>query len=128
MCIRDRLDTIISGIDWKAGDEVVMALQDYGAMVDMFKQQARRYGIVNKFVSVPNHPASDDEIVKLYEQAITPKTRLLMVCHIINITGHILPIQKIADMAHARGVEVMVDGATAVGHFDFKIPDLSCDY
>lgn len=124
----ESLDTIISGIDWKVGDEVVMALQDYGAMVDMFKQQARRYGIVNKFVSVPNHPASDDEIVKLYEQAITPKTRLLMVCHIINITGHILPIQKIADMAHARGVEVMVDGAHAVGHFDFKIPDLHCDY
>ncbi len=124
----ESLDTIISGIDWKAGDEVVMAQQDYGAMLDMFKQQARRYGIVNKIISVPNHPTSDEEIVELYAQAITPKTRLLMVCHIINITGQILPVQKIADMAHARGVEVLVDGAHAVGHFDFKIPDLHCDY
>lgn len=124
----ESLDTIISGIDWKAGDEVVMAQQDYGAMLDMFKQQARRYGIINKIISIPNHPTSDDEIVALYAQAVTPKTRLLMVCHIINITGHILPVQKIADMAHERGVEVLVDGAHAVGHFDFKIPDLHCDY
>ena len=124
----ESLDTIISGIDWKAGDEVVMAMQDYGAMVDMFKQQARRYGIVNRIISIPNHPTSDEEIVALYENAITPKTRLLMLCHIINVTGHILPVRKIADMAHAKGVEVMVDGAHAVGHFDFKLPDLHCDY
>ncbi len=124
----ESLDTIISGIDWKAGDEVVMAMQDYGAMVDMFKQQARRYGIVNRIISIPNHPSSDEEIVALYENAITPKTRLLMLCHIINVTGHILPVRKIADMAHAKGVEVMVDGAHAVGHFDFKLPDLHCDY
>lgn len=124
----ESLDTIISGMDWKAGDEAIMAMQDYGAMVDMFKQQARRYGIVNKIISIPNHPTFDEEIVGLYAQAITPKTRLLMVCHIINVTGHILPVQKIADMAHAKGVEVMVDGAHAVGHFDFKIPDLHCDY
>ncbi len=124
----ESLDTIISGIDWKAGDEVVMAMQDYGAMVDMFKQQARRYGIVNRIISIPNHPFSDEEIVALYENAITPKTRLLMLCHIINVTGHILPVRKIADMAHAKGVEVMVDGAHAVGHFDFKLPDLHCDY
>lgn len=124
----ESLDTIISGIDWKTGDEVVMAMQDYGAMVDMFKQQARRYGIVNRIISIPNHPSSDEDIVALYENAITPKTRLLMLCHIINVTGHILPVRKIADMAHAKGVEVMVDGAHAVGHFDFKLPDLHCDY
>jgi selenocysteine lyase/cysteine desulfurase len=124
----ESLDTIISGIDWKAGDEAVMALQDYGAMLDMFKQQARRYGIVNNMVSIPNHPASDEEIVELYAQAITPKTRLLMVSHMVNITGHIMPVRKICDMAHRRNVEVLVDGAHAVGHFDFKIPDLGCDY
>jgi selenocysteine lyase/cysteine desulfurase len=81
-----------------------------------------------KKISVPNHPTSDEEIVSLYEQAITPKTKLLMVCHMINITGQILPIRKICDMAHKRGVEVMVDGAHAVAHFQFKITDLDCDY
>lgn len=124
----ESLDTVIAGFDWKAGDEAVMAEQDYGAMLDMFKLQARRYGIVNKMVSVPNHPKSDEEIVEIYAKAITPKTRLLMVCHIINITGHILPIKKICDMAHAKGVDVMVDGAHAINHFNFKISDLGCDY
>ena len=124
----ESIDSIISGIDWKAGDEAVMALQDYGAMLDMFKQQAKRYGIVNKIISLPNHPKSDEEIVDLYEKAISPKTRLLMVCHMVNITGHILPIKKICDMAHSHGVEVIVDGAHAFAHIDFKINDLGCDY
>lgn len=124
----ESIDTIVAGMDWKAGDEAVMALQDYGAMLDMFKQQARRYGIVNTMISVPNHPQSDEEIVDLYEKAITPKTRLLMCCQMINITGHILPIKKICDMAHRHGVEVIVDGAHAFAHIDFKITDLGCDY
>lgn len=124
----ESLDTVISGIDWKRGDEAVMAVQDYGAMLEMFSQQARRYGIVNREVELPNHPQSDDELVSLYEKAITPRTRLLMLCHIVNITGQILPVRKIADMAHRHGVEVMVDGAHAVGHFDFRLPDLGCDY
>lgn len=124
----ESLDTVIAGYDWKAGDEAIMAMQDYGSMLDMFKLQARRYGMVNKIISIPNHPKSDEEIVEIYAQAITPKTRLLMVCHIINITGHILPIKKICDMAHAKGVDVMVDGAHAFAHLDFKISDLGCDY
>lgn len=124
----ESLDMIISGLDWNPGDEAVMAEQDYGAMRDMFSQVSKRYGVINKVVSVPNHPDSDDEIVNLYASVITDKTKLLMVCHMINITGQILPVRKICDMAHNRGVEVMVDGAHAFGHFGFKIPDLHCDY
>ena len=66
--------------------------------------------------------------MQVYANAITPKTRLLMVCHMVNVTGQILPVRKIADMAHARGVDVMVDGAHAFAHFDYKIPDLGGDY
>lgn len=124
----ESIDSIISGIDWKSGDEAIMAEQDYGSMLDMFKQQARRYGMVNKIISVPNHPKSDEEIVNMYEKAITSKTRLLMVSHIINITGHLLPIKKICDMAHSHGVEVIVDGAHSFAQIDFKITDLGCDY
>jgi selenocysteine lyase/cysteine desulfurase len=124
----ESLDTVISGLDWKAGDEAVMAAQDYGSMLDMFSQQARRHGIVNRIVSLPNHPASDEEIVALYEKALTPKTRLLMVCHLVNITGQILPVRKISDMAHRHGVPVMVDGAHSFAHLNFKIADLGCDY
>lgn len=124
----ESLDTVIGGFDWKAGDEAVMAEQDYGAMLDMFKLQARRYGMVNRVVSLPLDPSSDEDIVQLYANAITPRTRLLMVCHMVNITGQILPVRKIADMAHAKGVHVMVDGAHAFAQLTFRIPDLGVDY
>lgn len=124
----ESMDTVISGFNWKAGDEAVMAEQDYGSMLDMFRQQARRFGIVNTLVNLPLHPASDEEIVSIYEKAITPKTRMLMICHMINISGQILPVQKICEMAHRHGVKVLVDGAHAVGHFEFSLKDLNCDY
>ena len=124
----ESIDTVVSGYEWKAGDEAVVAEQDYGHMLAHFRLMSRRHGIVNKLVSVPNDPGTDDEIVRLYAGAITPRTRVLMVSHMINVTGHILPIRKIADMAHARGVDVLVDGAHAFAHFDFRIPDLGCDY
>jgi len=124
----ESLDTIIAAYDWRPGDEAVMAIQDYGSMLDMFRLQARRYGLVNKKVDVPLHPKDDEEIVSLYEKAITPNTRLLMVSHMINITGQILPIQKICAMAHTHGVDVLVDGAHCVGHFEYSISSLDCDY
>jgi len=124
----ESLDLIIGGIHWNKGDEAVMAEQDYGAMLNHFKLVERRFGTVNRMVSVPNHPKNDEEIVDVYAAAITDKTRLLMVCHMVNITGQVLPIRKIADMAHARGVEVMVDGAHAFSHIDFQMEDLDCDY
>jgi selenocysteine lyase/cysteine desulfurase len=124
----ESIDTVVSGLDWKPGDEAVMAAQDYGHMLAQFRLMARRHGIVNRVVSVPLDPKSDNEVVDVYAAAITPKTRLMMVSHMINVTGHILPVRKIADMAHARGVDVLVDGAHAFAHFDYRIPDLGCDY
>ena len=124
----ESLDMIIGGYPWEEGDEAIFAKQDYGSMRDHFELIAKRYGVINKVVSVPNHPESDEEIVALYESQISPKTRLMMVCHMINITGQILPIRKICDMAHSHGVEVMVDGAHCVGHIEVNIADLNCDY
>ena len=124
----ESLDLVISGFPWKKGDEAIYAKQDYGTMKEMFEQISDRYGVVNKIISVPNHPKNDEEIVSLYEGQITSKTKLIMVCHMINITGQILPIKKICEMAHSYGVEVMVDGAHCVGHFDFSIDEFNCDY
>jgi selenocysteine lyase/cysteine desulfurase len=124
----ESLDLIIGGYPWKKGDEAVFAVQDYGAMQLHFEQMQKRYGIVCKKVSLPNHPKSDEEIVELYESQITPKTKLLMVCHMVNVTGQILPIRKICDMAHSHGVEVMVDGAHCVGHIKVDLAELNCDY
>ena len=124
----ESLDTVIAGYDWRPGDEAVMCEQDYGHMLAHFRLQARRHGMVNKVVSLPIDPKSDDEVVQVYASAVTPRTRLMMVPHIVNITGQILPVRKIVDMAHARGVDVMVDGAHAFAHFEYKISDLGCEY
>lgn len=124
----ESLDMVIGGYPWQPGDEAVFAEQDYGAMQMQFHLVADRFGVVNRVLSLPMHPASDEEIVALYEAAITPRTRLLMICHMVNITGQILPVRKICDMAHRHGVEVLVDGAHCVGHFPVDIPALGCDY
>jgi selenocysteine lyase/cysteine desulfurase len=124
----ESLDTIIAGFKWQAGDEAVMAVQDYGAMLDMFREVATRHGVVNKIVSVPLNPSSDEEIVALYKNAITPKTKLLLVSHVINISGQVMPIRKICDMAHTHGVKVLVDGAHAFAQLVYTIPELHCDF
>ena len=124
----ESIDLIISGYPWQKGDEAIVSNQDYGSLLNMFELAERRYGIKVKKIDIPMHPENDEEIVAVYEEAITPKTKLMMVPHIVNITGHILPVRKIADMAHSHGVEIMLDGAHAVGHFDFNISELDCDY
>ena len=124
----ESLNLIIQGQKWKKGDEAIMALQDYGAMRNQFRLMERRFEITVREVSIPNHPKNDEEIVSLYESVITSKTQLLMVCHMVNITGQIMPVQKICDMAHRYGVRVVVDGAHAFGHIQFSIEDVHCDY
>jgi selenocysteine lyase/cysteine desulfurase len=124
----ESLDLVISGYPWKAGDEAIFSNQDYGSMQTMFDLASKRWGIKTVKIDIPLHPENDEEIVEIYRNAITPKTRLMMVPHIVNITGHILPVRKIADMAHEHGVEIMLDGAHAVGHFTFDLHELDCDY
>ncbi|MGC1516375.1 MAG: aminotransferase class V-fold PLP-dependent enzyme [Maribacter sp.] len=124
----ESLDLIIGGYPWKKGDEAIYAVQDYGSMKDHFESMVRKYGIKTVVLDIPNHPKSDEEIVELYEKAMTPNTKLMMVCHMINITGQILPIRKISDMAHKHGVEVLVDGAHCIGHFSVNVKELHCDY
>ncbi|HVW94620.1 MAG TPA: aminotransferase class V-fold PLP-dependent enzyme [Mucilaginibacter sp.] len=124
----ESLNTIILGLDLKPGDEVIGTKQDYPHMIQAYKQRAMREGIVYKQISFDLPIENDDEIVKVYENAITGKTKLLHVTHMINWVGQIMPVQKICDMAHAKGIEVIVDGAHSFGLLDFKIPDLHCDY
>ena len=124
----ESLDLVIAGLDWKRGDEVVCALQDYGTIVLMLEQQAARHGVVVRKLSIPLDPASDEELVALYAGAMSERTRLVLVPHMVNLTGHILPVAKIAGMARARGAQTMVDGAHAFAHLEFAIPDLGCDY
>ncbi len=124
----ESLDTVILGLKLEKGDEAIMTDQDYLSMVEAFRQKAKREGTVNKMITLPKWPKSDEEVVKAYENAITKKTKVILVTHLINITGQVLPVRKICDMAHSYGVEVICDSAHAFAQLDFKIPDLGCDY
>jgi len=124
----EALNTIIYGLDLKRGDEVIGTKQDYPHMIQAYRQRAAREGIVYKQLSFEFPIEDDEQIVKAFENAITPKTKLLHVTHMINWVGQIMPVRKICDMAHTKGVEVIVDGAHSFGLLDFKIPDLHCDY
>jgi len=124
----ESLNTIILGLPLKAGDEVIGTKQDYPHMIQAYKQRADRDGIVYKQISFDLPMEDDDAIVKAYEQAITPRTKLIHVTHMVNWVGQTMPVAKIADMAHAHGIEVIADGAHSFGLMDFKFPDLHCDY
>jgi isopenicillin-N epimerase len=124
----ESLENAQYGIDLKPGDEVLTTNQDYGRMIETFRQRERREGIVLKQISFPVPPPSMDDLYNRFERAVTPKTKLILVCHITNRTGQIFPIKRICEMAHARGIPVIVDGAHAFSHFPFSLADLDCDY
>jgi selenocysteine lyase/cysteine desulfurase len=118
------------GIDLKAGDEVLTTTQDYPRMLTTFRQRERREGIrlVQFKLPIPCEDAA--EVVRRFEAAITPRTRLILMSHIINITGQILPVKEVVAMARGKngGIPVIVDGAHALAHFEFKLSELGCDY
>ena len=124
----ESLGTVIHGLNFEAGDEAVMCDQDYGSMLQQFRQEARRRGLKCVEIAIPLTPRDDQEMVDTYAKAITPRTKVLLVSHMVNITGHILPVRKIADMAHARGVAVIVDAAHSFAHVQFTLPELDGDY
>ena len=124
----EALNTVIFGLDLKRGDEVIGTKQDYPNMINAWKQRQEREGIIYKQISFNFPIENDEEIVLAYEKAITSKTKIIHVTHIINWVGQIMPVKKIADMAHQHGVEVICDGAHSFGLLDFSIPDLGCDY
>jgi len=124
----EALNTIIYGLDLKAGNEVIGSKQDYPNMMNAWKQKALREGITYTQLNFKFPIEDDDEIVNAYAKAITPKTKLLHITHMVNWVGQIMPVKKIAQMAHAKGVEVLCDGAHSFGLLDFKIPDLEVDY
>lgn len=122
------LETVIFGLQLKAGDEVVAARQDYPNMVNAYKQRELRDGIKMVWISLDLPSEDEDYLVRQYVNAFTPRTRLVHITHIINWNGQILPVKKIAEEARRRGIEVIVDGAHSFAHFDFTIPDLGADY
>jgi selenocysteine lyase/cysteine desulfurase len=124
----EALITVIYGLEMKKGDEIIGTKQDYPNMINAWKQRSMREGIIYKQINFDFPIDNDEAIVSAYENAITPATKLLHVTHVINWVGQIMPVKKIAQMAHKKGIEVLVDGAHSFGLIDFKVPDLEGDY
>ena len=124
----EALETLIFGFDLIPGDEVVLCKQDYPNMINAWKLREKRHGVKLVWVDLDLPLEDDVKIVSAYEQAFTPKTRLVQITHMINWIGQIMPVKKIAQAAHIRGIDVLLDSAQTFAHIDFKIPDLECDY
>jgi len=124
----ESLETLIFGLDLQPGDEVVVTNQNYGRMLTSWDQRARRDRIVVKPISFPVPPPSAADVVRRFREAITPRTKVIEITHITNLTGQILPVRDVVRMGRERGIEVFVDGAHAFAQFPFRRDDLECDY
>jgi len=124
----EALETIIFGLPLQKGDEVILCKQDYPNMMNAWRQRERRDGVVLKWLDF-EFPIEDDEvIVSRYKEAITEKTKILHLTHIINWMGQIMPAKKLAALAHQNGIELLLDGAHSFAHIDFSLHELDCDY
>ena len=124
----EAMEAVQFGLPLKRGDEVVTTTHDYPRMLRTWEQRSRRDGVVVRKVPVPVPLSNPEELVGAIVGAITPRTRLVMCCHMVDLTGQVLPVRAIADAAHAHGVPVLVDGAQTFGHLPFTMRDLDCDY
>ncbi len=123
----ESLQTMQLGVELGRGDEVLTTTQDYGRMITTFRQRERREGIVLKEIKIPVPAEDPAEVVRLFEQAVTPRTRVILACHMINLTGQILPVRELSAMARRHGITLIVDGAHALAHFDFTLSELDLD-
>src|SRR5262245_26816623 len=116
----ESLEILLMGLDFKPGDEILTSTQDYPRMLTTLKQREMREGLKLNLIKVPIAPKDVNDLATPFEKAVTPKTKLILVSHQINLTGQIMPVRKVCDMARARGIETIVDGAHSFAQFDFK--------
>jgi selenocysteine lyase/cysteine desulfurase len=121
-------EIMIMGLDLRRGDEVVVTNQNYGRMINTWKQRERREGIVLKQVSFKVPPSSLSYIADQIKAAVTPRTKAIEFPHITNLTGQIMPVKEMMDFAKPRGIEVLIDGAHAFAHFPFTRDEIGADY
>ena len=124
----ESLEILLDGMDFKPGDEILTTTQDYPRMLTTLRQREQRENLKLKLIKVPIPPKNLGEITAAFEQGITDRTKLILIAHMINITGQITPVKAVCDLARKRGVETIVDGAHSFAQFDFKQSDLGCDY
>jgi isopenicillin-N epimerase len=124
----ESLEILLMGMDLKPGDEILTTTQDYPRMLTTLRQREKREGLKLKLIQIPIPPKNLSEISSAFEKGITSQTRLILISHQVNVTGQITPVKAVCDMARAKGIETIVDGAHSFAQFDFKQKDVGCDY
>ncbi len=124
----EAINTVIFGLDLKPGDEVILTKYDYPNMINAWRQREKRDGIVLKWLDFDIPMESNEEVVQKFKAAISPRTKVFHITHIINWTGHIMPAKELCALAKANNILSIVDGAHTFAHLDFKISDLGCDF
>jgi len=124
----ESLEILLMGMDFKSGDEILTTTQDYPRMLTTLRQREKREGLVLKLIKIPVPPRNLDEITSAFERGITSRTRLILIMHQVNVTGQITPVKAVCEMARAKGIETIVDGAHSFAQFQFQQKDLDCDY
>lgn len=124
----ESLEVLLMGMDFKSGDEILTTTQDYPRLLTTLRQREKREGLVLKLVQIPIPPKNLAEITAAFAKGITTRTRLILMAHQVNITGQITPVKAVCEMARAKGIETIVDGAHSFAQFDFQQKDLGCDY
>jgi len=125
--VTEAMQIALLGLDLKPGDEILTTTHDYPSMKYALYQREKREGVKVKMFPFPYPPQSLKVLVDLFRENITPKTKIILVCHITNLTGQIFPIRGICHVARKKGIEVVIDGAHSFGHFEYKQKDLDCD-
>jgi selenocysteine lyase/cysteine desulfurase len=124
----ESLEILLMGLDLKSGDEVLTTTQDYPRMLTTLRQRERREGLKLNLIKIPIAPKSLDQLADAFAKGVTSRTKLILMSQMINITGQITPVRAVCEMARAKGIETIVDGAHSFAQFDFKRDDLQCDY
>jgi selenocysteine lyase/cysteine desulfurase len=124
----EALDTVLKGIDFQPGEEILISDQDYPAVLNMVAQLERRHQVVVRRITLPVGNVQPEEFIGAYRAALSPRTRLMIFCHVINLQGQILPVKQLTELAHGNGTEVLVDAAHSVGQLPMQVQEWGCDY
>jgi selenocysteine lyase/cysteine desulfurase len=124
----EALNIAIQGYPFKEGDEVLINQLDYFSMIEAFRMLEKRGKIKVNAFDMPLLPANEDEIVELYRKMLTEKTKVILLTHVSNINGLIIPVKKIAFMAKQKGIDTIIDSAHALGQVPFSLPALGSDF
>jgi isopenicillin-N epimerase len=122
------VNTVVNGLDWRDGDEILASDQEYGAIDNCLHNASRRWGVTLRRAAIPIPPKSPWDVVKAFEAAITDRTRLVLCSHVTTGTGLIAPVKALADLAHARGALIVIDGAHAPGMIPLDLRAYGCDF